>query len=542
MFAVPGWAVDSTSLVQEKPTAKADAQQSAGASTSSSRKRKNISSHSDQTSKVSGSELEKLWGPRAAAKPLKTEQARKQDHDSKPRERSKQDHQKKQHNHQGPEQWEHRRDGPGKLERNKLNVEAAPVPAKKNKNKDKTLRPSEAQQDQQVQNKQHRKKKDERQNHINDDVQETAFPRDKILASLPPPPPAPANLTPLQSKMRNKLTSARFRHLNETLYTTSSTTAMDLFTNSPDLFAEYHAGFSQQVKDSWPVNPVERYTAAVKTRGAISTPTTLKGSTQTVLPLPRRPKTGICTVADLGCGDAPLARGAQSAIKSLSLRFHNFDLHAPNTQVTKADISRLPLHDGEIDIAVFCLSLMGTNWISFVEEAWRVLRGDGKGECWVSEVKSRFGRVKRRPGESVENSVGKRRKAPRSHHKKGEDDEQAGLGEPIFAEDSTTAEAAGDETDISAFIRVFARRGFQLREGSVDKSNKMFVSMVFIKSGIPTAGKHKGLKWTGREYQQFEEKKSKAWGTGIKGKGAGEDEMTLQEETGVLKPCVYKTR
>ncbi|RJE16810.1 rRNA processing protein Rrp8 [Aspergillus sclerotialis] len=38
---------------------------------------------------------------------------------------------------------------------------------------------------------------------------------------------------------------------------------------------------------------------------------------------------------------------------------------------------------------------MGTNWVSFVEEAWRVLRGDGKGECWVSEVKSRFGRVVR---------------------------------------------------------------------------------------------------------------------------------------------------
>jgi len=133
----------------------------------------------------------------------------------------------------------------------------------------------------------------------------------------------------------------------------------------------------------------------------------------------------------------------------------------------------------------------------------------------------------------VENSVGKKRKKQKSN-----DEDEAAVGEEVYAEDVTAAEAAGDETDISAFVRVFARRGFQLREGSVDKSNKMFVSMVFTKSGVPTAGKHRGLKWTGRQYSQLEESKMKM----LMGKGGELDEVPLQEEAKVLKPCVYKTR
>jgi ribosomal RNA-processing protein 8 len=148
-------------------------------------------------------------------------------------------------------------------------------------------------------------------------------------------------------------------------------------------------------------------------------------------------------------------------------------------------------------------------------------------------VKSRFGRVGRRQkGEAVENSVGKKRKIQRPNRKPG-GDEEANLGEEVFAEDA--AEAPGDETDISAFVKVFTRRGFQLREGSVDKSNKMFVSMIFTKSGIPTAGKHKGMKWTGREYQKIEQGK-------VNKRADDGNEVTPEEEAKVLKPCVYKTR
>lgn len=317
--------------------------------------------------------------------------------------------------------------------------------------------------------------------------------------------------------MRSKLTSARFRHLNQTLYTTTSSSALSLFTISPDLFAEYHLGFSQQVRDSWPLNPVSLYIQDIKTRGAASD----RGEGC----LPRR-KTGSCTIADLGCGDAPLARGVQSAIKTLSLKFHNYDLHASNTHVAVADIADLPLRDGEADIAVFCLSLMGTNWLSFVEEAWRILRGDGRGEVWVAEVKSRFGRISKR-GKVVENSVGKKRKP----QQKIEDDDD------VLLQDS--AEQAG-ETDISSFVSVFARRGFELKPESVRKENKMFVSMVFVKSGVPRAGKHKGKRWNGKEYRVVHDGKMRFSSSGKEEEE--EEEVSSEEESRVLKPCVYKTR
>lgn len=42
-----------------------------------------------------------------------------------------------------------------------------------------------------------------------------------------------------------------------------------------------------------------------------------------------------------------------------------------------------------IDIAIFSLSLMGTNFLEFVQEAHRVLHKSG---ClWIAEVSSRFG-------------------------------------------------------------------------------------------------------------------------------------------------------
>lgn len=353
--------------------------------------------------------------------------------------------------------------------------------------------------------------------------------------SLPPIPPAPKNLTPLQAKMRAKLTSARFRHLNETLYTTSSTDAMALFADSPDLFTEYHAGFSQQVKESWPQNPVDNYIKSIRSRGALPSPV------NDLQPLPRR-KPGQCKIVDLGCGDAPLARGLQNVAKKLSLTLYSYDLHAPNPHVTIADISALPLHDGEVDLAIFCLSLMGTNWLSFVEEAWRVLRGDGKGEVWVAEVKSRFGRISARKsaGKVVENSVGKRRKGPANKQSQSADSDV--VEDRGFAETERSANA-DDDTDLQPFIDSFQRRGFMLRQGSVDRTNKMFVTMVFMKSGIPRAGKWKGMKWTGKEYQRIEDQRPGQHRNYRSGQRSGVDEeIDEQEEGKLLKPCVYKQR
>jgi len=73
-------------------------------------------------------------------------------------------------------------------------------------------------------------------------------------------------------------------------------------------------------------------------------------------------------VADFGCGDAKLAQ------TFAEFKIHSFDLIAVNKYVTAGDMAHTGLANRSIDIAIFCLSLMGTNLQSFIKEANRVLK------------------------------------------------------------------------------------------------------------------------------------------------------------------------
>lgn len=381
--------------------------------------------------------------------------------------------------------------------------------------------------------KKNKKNKDKANTTDTTQVESAVAPKEVASAPAVPALPPTANLTPLQQAMRQKLVSSRFRHLNETLYTTPSEKAVELFNANPELFDEYHAGFARQVKESWPSNPVDGYIKTIRTRGAIPLPKRGKPNNPAKgYPLPRRPS-GLCTFADLGCGDGQLARALTPSAKKLSIKLNSYDLQAPDALITKADISNLPLEDGSVDVAIFCLSLMGTNWVSFVEEAWRVLRGDGKGECWVSEVKSRFGKVSRKKSQIGAQRPGSKADKKKPKKKGGKEDESDVEEGDIFAEDARPSDNS-DETDLSAFVEVFRSRGFMLRQESVDKSNKMFVRMEFVKQGgAPIKGKHASALSAPApgNKKRFVDRKPES-----------EAGMSAEQEAQVLKPCVYKIR
>jgi ribosomal RNA-processing protein 8 len=356
---------------------------------------------------------------------------------------------------------------------------------------------------------------------------------------LPPPPKPVATLTPLQASMRQKLISARFRHLNQTLYTTPSAHSLELFSSNPEMFTEYHEGFRRQV-EVWPENPVDSFLAQIKSRGKVRGPhrgnykpkPITEAGENTIAPLPRTE--GLCTLADLGCGDAALSAGLQDSLKKLKLKIHSFDLSSPSPLVTKADIANLPLEDGSVDIAIFCLALMGTNWVDFIEEAFRILRW--KGELWVAEIKSRFGRVGGGKHKRVEHSVGNRVKnnKPDKPNKKGDKKKEDEHDEMDLAVE-VDGEDRKEETDVSAFVEVLRKRGFVL-QGEVDLRNRMFVKMCFLKAATPVKGKGvpvpKGMAEMGLE----------TWKKKPKGKFIDEDEVQVSSEAAVLKPCVYKLR
>ena len=71
-----------------------------------------------------------------------------------------------------------------------------------------------------------------------------------------------------------------------------------------------------------------------------------------------------------------MRRGASS--RKRKAKVHSFDLVADSARgIVACNIANVPLGDSSIDVAVFCLSLMGTDYHKFVREAHRVLKPGG---------------------------------------------------------------------------------------------------------------------------------------------------------------------
>lgn len=534
MFAVKGWSVSADNLKPEAGNVAAS-----DTPAKKSRKRKRAS----QPENVTSSNVADMWEkvidhkeepPKKAAKPEKSK--------AKETERQSEKGKKRQKLNSGDAKSEKESDSkqPSTKKDGSQEHEAADRDAKSSK-KDKKEKKD--------------KKKGKKDKQAPKETDDTPATKDAATTKAVAAVPAPPKLTPLQASMREKLISARFRHLNETLYTRPSAEAFNLFKESPEMFTEYHEGFRRQV-EVWPQNPVEGFLAEIRRRARQRHPSKNhqhrggKGDAAVdsadVQPLPRNRATNVCTIADLGCGDAQIASELQREKGKLKLEVLSFDLHSPHPLVTKADIANLPLANGSVDVAIFCLALMGTNWVDFIEEAYRVLRW--KGELWVAEIKSRLGGGMRKGGGGaggvVEHSVGNRRKAgaagaaPKkgAAKKEAEAANEAALLVEVDGEDDTR-----QQTDVSAFVEVLNKRGFMLQgqdqgrgADAVDLSNKMFVTMRFVKSAPAAKGK----------CAQKEEDRDRLSGKPafLKKPKFIDDESKDVNEAAVLKPCVYKIR
>lgn len=144
--------------------------------------------------------------------------------------------------------------------------------------------------------------------------------------------------------------------INEKLYTCTGNQALEYFKQDPCLFNVYHTGYQEQMLH-WPEQPVNTIIKWLNDRSPS------------------------LVVADFGCGDARLAKNVKNKVFSI-------DLVSNDPSVIACDMSNTPLDSCSVDVAVFCLSLMGTDFPSYLQEAQRVLKPSG----WllIAEVKSRF--------------------------------------------------------------------------------------------------------------------------------------------------------
>lgn len=185
-----------------------------------------------------------------------------------------------------------------------------------------------------------------------------------------------SQMSAAQERMKAQLEGGHFRFINEKLYTSEGREAFSLFQKHPEMFDHYHQGYRNQV-EKWPENPLDLIISWLK----------------------KQPSSWV--VADFGCGEARLAEElTQHRLKvdkkakkgkNGAVNIHSFDLVARNSFITASDIAHVPLEKESVDVAVFCLSLMGTNVADFLKEAYRVLRPGGA--LKIAEVKSRFDKI-----------------------------------------------------------------------------------------------------------------------------------------------------
>jgi SAM-dependent methyltransferase len=77
-------------------------------------------------------------------------------------------------------------------------------------------------------------------------------------------------------------------------------------------------------------------------------------------------------IGDFGCGKGELMELLKEN------KMYSFDHHnILNEKITPCDMKSVPMKDEKLDIAVFSLSLMATNWPDYIKEAKRCLRRYG---------------------------------------------------------------------------------------------------------------------------------------------------------------------
>lgn len=98
--------------------------------------------------------------------------------------------------------------------------------------------------------------------------------RDSLAQAEDEPPAATAAAAPeeesppdpsasLRARMEQRLESARFRYINELLYTSTSGEAKRMFRQDPQAFGVYHRGYTAQVQ-RWPDNPVDKIISFIR--------------------------------------------------------------------------------------------------------------------------------------------------------------------------------------------------------------------------------------------------------------------------------------
>ncbi|EAK87750.1 Rrp8p like methyltransferase involved in rRNA processing [Cryptosporidium parvum Iowa II] len=162
-----------------------------------------------------------------------------------------------------------------------------------------------------------------------------------------------------------RLQGSLFRKINEFLYTSDSEKAFNEYIKDGNMFENYHKGYEIQ-KRSWPIDPLDNIINYISKNKHLK------------------------VIGDFGCGTAKIG---QTFGHIKGYKVYSFDLNCSKEisekyNITICNMKNIPLNHKVLDLAVFCLSLMGTDWPLFIKEACRTLKDNGI--LVIAEVSSRI--------------------------------------------------------------------------------------------------------------------------------------------------------
>jgi len=143
--------------------------------------------------------------------------------------------------------------------------------------------------------------------------------------------------------------------MNKTWSISKSKTNFERIKKDPEEWSYYHTLYREARKD-WDEIPYEEIAKKIKVRED-------------------------WLVADLGCGENLLSKEIKNKVLA-------FDYIAKEgEEVISCDISNVPLDNNTVDVAVFSLSLMGSNYEEYLKEAYRILKPYGN--LFIAEPKKK---------------------------------------------------------------------------------------------------------------------------------------------------------
>jgi len=148
-----------------------------------------------------------------------------------------------------------------------------------------------------------------------------------------------------------------FSRINNTWNRRNSGKTHDVLQQNPEEWEHYHTLYRES-RAKWATVPYEELIRWLRDREGL-------------------------VVGDFGCGEAKVAE----AVADRHV-VYSFDHVAINDDVVACDMANVPLDDETLNVAIFSLSLMGSNFADYLREGHRTLKIDG--QLHIFESTSRF--------------------------------------------------------------------------------------------------------------------------------------------------------